>query len=100
MHINVYEAKVKLVAFIESSRCPKPKQFILREKKTGSAVSRNKKTPKIKEKKSKIKEMWTFEEITSSLVQGCQIFRDTIYQNEEKYTKFPLNYHMAIKYTR
>jgi hypothetical protein len=32
--------------------------------------------------------------------QGCQIFLDTIYQNGEKYTKLPLNYQMAIKYTR
>jgi hypothetical protein len=31
--------------------------------------------------------------------QGCQIFLDTIYQNEEKYTKLP-HYQMAIKYTQ
>jgi hypothetical protein len=31
--------------------------------------------------------------------QGCQIFLYLIYQNVEKYTKLPLNYQMAIKYT-
>jgi hypothetical protein len=30
-------------------------------------------------------------------VQGCQIFLDTQYQNGGKYTKWPLNYQMAIK---
>jgi hypothetical protein len=29
--------------------------------------------------------------------QCCQIFLDTIYQNGRKFTKLPLNYHMAIK---
>jgi hypothetical protein len=32
--------------------------------------------------------------------QGCQIFLDTINQNDEKYTKLTLNYQMAIKYTK
>jgi hypothetical protein len=32
--------------------------------------------------------------------QGCQIFLDTIYQNEGKYTKLPQHYQMAIKYTK
>jgi hypothetical protein len=31
---------------------------------------------------------------------GCQIFLDTIYQKGEKYTKLPLNYQMAMKYTK
>jgi hypothetical protein len=33
-------------------------------------------------------------------VQGCQIFLDTIYQKGRKYTKLPLNYQTAIKYTK
>jgi hypothetical protein len=33
-----------------------------------------------------------------SLHQGCQIILDTMYQNEENCTKYPLNYQMAIKY--
>jgi hypothetical protein len=32
--------------------------------------------------------------------QGCQIFLDTIYQNEGKYTKLPHHHQMAIKYTK
>jgi hypothetical protein len=32
--------------------------------------------------------------------QGCQIFLDKKYQNVEKYTKLPLKYLMAIKYTK
>jgi hypothetical protein len=36
----------------------------------------------------------------ATLDQGCQIFLDTIYQNGEKYTKFPQHYQMAIKYTK
>jgi hypothetical protein len=33
-----------------------------------------------------------------ALVQVCQIFLDTRYQNWGKYTKLPLNYQMAVKY--
>jgi hypothetical protein len=34
-------------------------------------------------------------------VQGCQIFFIySRYKNEGKYTKLPLNYQMAIKYTK
>jgi hypothetical protein len=33
-------------------------------------------------------------------VQGCQIFLDTIYQNEGKCTKLPQHYQMAIKYAK
>jgi hypothetical protein len=33
-------------------------------------------------------------------VHGCQIFVDKIYQNGEKYTKSPINYQGAIKYTK
>jgi hypothetical protein len=29
--------------------------------------------------------------------QGCQIFPDTIYQNEGKHTKLPQHYPMSIK---
>jgi hypothetical protein len=36
---------------------------------------------------------------TGGLMQGCQIFLDTIYQNEGKYTKLPQHYLMTIKYT-
>jgi hypothetical protein len=32
--------------------------------------------------------------------QGCQIFLDLIYQNGRKCIKLPLNYLMAIKYTK
>jgi hypothetical protein len=32
----------------------------------------------------------------SAIHQGCQILLDTIYQNGGKYTKLPLNYHIAI----
>jgi hypothetical protein len=32
--------------------------------------------------------------------QGCQIFLDTIYKNEGKYTKLPQHYQMTIKYTK
>jgi hypothetical protein len=32
--------------------------------------------------------------------QGCQSFLDAIYQNGRKYTKLPLKYRMAIKYTK
>jgi hypothetical protein len=31
--------------------------------------------------------------------QGCQIFLDTTYQKEGKYTKLPQHYQIAIKYT-
>jgi hypothetical protein len=34
------------------------------------------------------------------LHHGCQIFHDTIYQNEAKYTKLPQHYQMAIKYIK
>jgi hypothetical protein len=32
--------------------------------------------------------------------QGCQIFLDTINQNEGKYTKLSQHYQVAIKYTK
>jgi hypothetical protein len=32
--------------------------------------------------------------------QGCQIFLDTIYQNEGKYTKLQEHYQMTLKYTK
>jgi hypothetical protein len=32
--------------------------------------------------------------------QGCQIFLDTIYPNEGKYTKLPQHDQIAIKYTK
>jgi hypothetical protein len=34
------------------------------------------------------------------LKQGCQIFLNTIYQNEGKYTKLLHHYQMAIKYSK
>jgi hypothetical protein len=36
----------------------------------------------------------------SSQIQSCQIFLDTIYQNGGKYTKFKINYQLAVKYTK
>jgi hypothetical protein len=33
------------------------------------------------------------------MIQGCQVFLDTIYQHGEKYTKLPLNYQMAKNIT-
>jgi hypothetical protein len=41
-----------------------------------------------------------FRRMTNGLTQCCQIFLDTIYQNEVKYTKLPQHYQMAIKYTK
>jgi hypothetical protein len=40
------------------------------------------------------------EAATASHAQVCQICPDTIYQNEEKCTKLPLNYQISIKYSK
>jgi hypothetical protein len=37
---------------------------------------------------------------SAAMAQGCQIFLDTIYRNERKYTKLPQHYQMDIKYTK
>jgi hypothetical protein len=38
--------------------------------------------------------------LISRVRQRCQIFHPTKYQNGEKYTKPPLNYQTAVKYTK
>jgi hypothetical protein len=39
-------------------------------------------------------------DLSNTYTQGCQIFLDTTYQNEGKYTKLPQHYQMVIKYTK
>jgi hypothetical protein len=41
-----------------------------------------------------------FQAESGAIKQGCQIFLDTIYHNEGKYTKLPQLYEMAIKYIK
>jgi hypothetical protein len=50
---------------------------------------------------------WRREEIKTGQWQGCQIFLDTIYQNERKYTKLPQHFpnghkihQMTLKYSK
>jgi hypothetical protein len=64
----------------------------------------NKQTPKITENSPNLVTLHTinifiFCLCLSNLYQGCQIFLDTIYQNERKNTKLLLNCQSAIKYT-
>jgi hypothetical protein len=55
-------------------------------------------TPRRNPGLSPIKNLHYF--FSTSLDQGCQIFLDTVYQSEIKYTKLPQHYQMVIKYAK
>jgi hypothetical protein len=87
---------------------PKPWVFLRRDqlipvKKVVNEKEQLEKGQEKEEKKKYLKgsEIWSWRRYQRCRIQGCQIFLDTIYQNEGKwYTKLPQHYQMAIQYTK